>query len=116
MRAVLIVLLGAMWLLTASGVELGETTFVLNQIFSREVLRLRDIEDALETKIALTVPYDSFAFLKSVNEGVPVVISAPRSPAAVQLIRLVDQLAGTTASEPAAERRPKGIRALLSRG
>jgi pilus assembly protein CpaE len=102
-------------LLTASGVELGDTTFVLNQIYSREILRLRDVEDALGTKIALTLPYDAFVFLRSVNEGVPVVIGAPRSPAAVQLKRLVDQLAGLQAPEAVAERRSKGLRALLNR-
>lgn len=103
-------------LLAASGVELADTTFVLNQIYSREILRLRDVEDALGTKIALTLPYDAFAFLRSVNEGVPVVISAPRSPAAVQLGNLVDQLAGLAGPEPVAERRPKGFRSLLGRG
>lgn len=103
-------------LLSASGVELGDTTFILNQIYSREILRLRDIEEALETKIALTLPYDAFAFLKSVNEGVPVVIGAPRSPAALQLSHLVDQLAGLETAAVAAERRPKGLRALLGRG
>jgi pilus assembly protein CpaE len=103
-------------LLAASGVELGETSFILNQIFSREILRLRDIEDALETKVALTIPYDSFAFLKSVNEGVPLVIGAPRTPAAEQFARLVALIAGIELSEPAPERRAKGLGGLFSRG
>ncbi|HSO28785.1 MAG TPA: hypothetical protein VLS28_02670, partial [Candidatus Sulfomarinibacteraceae bacterium] len=103
-------------LLAASGVELGDTTFVLNQIYSREILRLRDVEEALGTRIALTLPYDAFAFLRSVNEGVPVVTGSSRSPAAVQLLRLVDQLAGFGAPDTVAVRRPKGFRALLGRG
>ncbi len=103
-------------LLTASGVDLGETSFVLNQIFSREILRLRDIEDALETKIALTIPYDAFAFLKSVNEGVPVVIGAPRTPAAEQFGRLIVRLTGIEASGGSTERRSRGLGALFSRG
>jgi pilus assembly protein CpaE len=86
-------------LLTASGVELAEVSYVLNQIFSREILRLRDIEDALETKIAITIPYDAFAFLKSVNEGVPLVIGAPKTPAAEQFGRLVNRLTGIDATD-----------------
>lgn len=103
-------------LLTSSGVELSETSFVLNQIFSREILRLRDIEEALETKIALTIPYDGFAFLKSVNEGIPVVIGAPRTPAAEQFGRLVARLAGIEVSGASPERRSKGLGGLFNRG
>lgn len=103
-------------LLTSSGVDLSETSFILNQIFSREILRLRDIEDALETKIALTIPYDAFAFLKSVNEGVPVVMGAPRTPAAEQFGHLVNRMMGTEAANESVPRRSKGLGALFSRG
>lgn len=103
-------------LLTASGVDLSETSFVLNQIFSREILRLRDIEDALETKIALTIPYDGFAFLKSVNEGVPVVIGAARTPAAAQFGHLVARLVGIDGTSAPVERRAKGLAGLFGRG
>ncbi len=103
-------------LLTASDVQLGETSFIINQIFAREILRLRDIEEALETKIAMTIPYDAFAFLKSVNEGVPVVIGAPRSAAAEQLVRLAARLAGEHVAESPVERRSKGLGALFGRG
>jgi pilus assembly protein CpaE len=103
-------------LLAGSGVELGETSFVLNQIFAREMLRLRDIEEALDSKIALTIPYDAFAFLKSVNEGVPVVLGAPRSGAAEQLFRLATRITGGEASAAPAERRSKGLGSLFGRG
>lgn len=103
-------------LLDASADRLAETSFILNQIFAREILRLRDIEEALGTKIAMTIPHDAFVFLKSVNEGVPVVIGAPRSAAAEQLNRLATRLSGIEVPDATVERRPKGLGALFGRG
>jgi len=103
-------------ILDASPDRLAETIFVLNQIFAREILRSRDIEEALGTKIAMTIPHDGFAFLKSVNEGVPVVVGAPRSAAADQLNRLATRLSGVEVPDVAADRRPKGLGALFGRG
>jgi Flp pilus assembly CpaE family ATPase len=57
-------------------------------MFAKEVLKPRDIEAALGSRIATDLPYDSFLYLKAVNEGVPIVLGAPRSPAAEQLVRL----------------------------
>jgi pilus assembly protein CpaE len=102
--------------LNASGDQFAETSYVLNQIFAREILRLRDIEEALDSKIQLTIPYDAFVFLKSVNEGVPVVVGAPRSAAADQLNRLAARLSGAEAAAPVAASRPKGLGGLFSRG
>ena len=102
--------------LNASGDQYGETSFILNQIFSREILRLRDIEEALDSKIAMTIPYDAFLFLKSVNEGVPVVVGAPRSAAADQLNKLAARLSGAEATTAVAAARPKGLGGLFSRG
>ena len=48
-------------------------------MFAREILKLRDIESGLGTKIALDLPYDPFLYLKAVNEGMPVVLGAPRA-------------------------------------
>ena len=103
-------------LISSSGTHVGETSYVLNQIFAREILRLRDIEEALETKIAATIPYDGFAFLKAVNEGVPVVTGAPKTASGEQLLRLTARLAGLEASAAPAERRSKGLGSLFSRG
>lgn len=102
--------------LDASSDQIAETSFILNQIFAREILRLRDIEEALGTKIAMTIPHDAFVFLKSVNEGVPVVIGAPRSAAAEQLNRLATRMSGIDVPEAVVERRPKGLGALFGRG
>ena len=73
----------------------GKATFVLNNMFARDLLKPRDIESALGTKIELDLPYDSFLYLKAVNEGVPIVIGAPRSPAAERLARLSGTAFGT---------------------
>jgi pilus assembly protein CpaE len=65
-----------------------KATFVLNNMFAREILKLRDIETALGTKIAADLPYDPFLYLKAVNEGIPIVLGAPGSPAAERLVKL----------------------------
>ncbi len=62
--------------------------FVLNHIFERQILKSRDIEGALGSRVALEVPHDPFLFLKAVNEGDPVVRSAPRSAPAERLTAL----------------------------
>ncbi len=102
-------------ILAASGIELGETAYVLNQIFARELLRLSHVEEALGTQVALTIPYDSFAFLKSVNEGVPLIEGSPRSPAADAFRHLGARLAGLPAIGLTEERKPRGLGRLLGR-
>jgi Flp pilus assembly CpaE family ATPase len=102
-------------ILGASGNELTETSYVVNEIFARELLRLSHIEEALGTKVALTIPYDAFAFLKSVNEGVPLVESSPRSAAAEQFRRLGARLAGLPTQLVPTERKPKGLSGLFNR-
>ncbi|MBI2762859.1 MAG: AAA family ATPase [Chloroflexi bacterium] len=94
----------------------AHVSYVLNEIFARELLRLPDIEEALGTKVALTIPYDAFAFLKSVNEGVPVVQGTPRSLAAEQLSRFATRLAGLSSADLSPARRSKRLASLFSRG
>jgi pilus assembly protein CpaE len=79
---------GLLEYLNEAGTIGGKSTFVLNNMFAKEVLKPRDIEAALGSRIATDLPYDSFLYLKAVNEGVPIVLGAPRSPAAEQLVRL----------------------------
>jgi pilus assembly protein CpaE len=70
------------------------TVFVLNNAFARDILKQRDIEGVLGSKIAYDLPYDPFLYLKSVNEGVPVVLGAAQSPAAEKLIKLAGTVFG----------------------
>ena len=71
--------------LTETGAVGGTTLFVLNNVFARDLLRPSDIETALGAKVAAELPYDPIAYLKAVNEGVPVVRSAPKSIPAEKL-------------------------------
>ncbi len=65
-----------------------KSTLVLNNMFAKDSLKLRDIESALGSKIAVDLPYDPFVYLKAVNEGNPVVLGAARTPAAERLTKL----------------------------
>ena len=63
----------------------GQTVFVLNNAFARELLKRSDVETALGSKIGADLPYDPMVYLKAVNEGNPVIRSAPKSHAADKL-------------------------------
>ena len=77
-----------------------KSTFVLNDLFAREILKLRDVESFLGTKMAAELPYDAFLYLKAVNEGVPIVTGAPRSIPAARLIKLSSMAFGGGGSYP----------------
>jgi pilus assembly protein CpaE len=88
----------------------SKSTFVLNNMFAREILKPRDIESALGTRISTDLPYDPFLYLKAVNEGVPVVLGAPRSPAAEQLVKLSAAAFGSdgiAVPPPETEKKPR---------
>ncbi len=72
-----------------------KSTFVLNNQFAREILRLRDVESALGQKIEIELPYDAFLYLKAVNEGVPLVLSAPKAIPAERFAQLSTIAFGT---------------------
>ncbi|TFG68990.1 MAG: response regulator [Thermomicrobiales bacterium] len=65
-----------------------KSTFVLNYLFARDIVKLRDVENFLGSKVAVELPYDAFLYLKAVNEGIPIVTGAPRSVAAERLVKL----------------------------
>jgi pilus assembly protein CpaE len=81
--------------LNEAGSVAAKSTFVLNNLFAREILKVRDVENALGTKVASELPYDPFIFLKAVNEGVPLVIGAPKSIAADRFTRIAAAAFGT---------------------
>lgn len=74
--------------LNETGSVSAKSTFVLNNQFAREILRLRDVESALGTKVATELPYDPFLYLKAVNEGVPIILGAPHSVPAERFQKL----------------------------
>jgi pilus assembly protein CpaE len=81
----------------------GKAMLVLNNMFARDILRPRDVESALGTKVSSDLPYDPFLYLKAVNEGVPIVLGAARSAAAERLARLAADAFGEEAFEVPAE-------------
>ena len=94
-----------------------KTTFVVNHVFPRELVKLRDLENTLGARVAFEVPNDQIVFVKAVNEGVPVVLGAPRTVAAESFGRLAQLLVGTTRSsaQPEDAARRGGLGSLLRR-
>lgn len=89
--------------LNEAGSVSAKSSFVLNNQFAREILRLRDVESALGARVAMELPYDPFLYLKAVNEGVPIVIGAPRSIPAELFAKLATATFGVdTVDVPAA--------------
>lgn len=98
--------------LNRTGAVTTRTAFVLNQLFARQLVRVDQVEGSLGVKIAAELPYDPFLYLKAVNEGVPVVLGAPRTPPAERLGELATKLFGTATSVQV--ERPEGRRGLLA--
>jgi pilus assembly protein CpaE len=92
-----------------------KSTFVLNNMFEREILKLRDVESFLGTKVAIEMPYDAFLYLKAVNEGVPIVTGAPRSAAAERLTKLSALAFGEGGYQVPAQVEPKKSGGLFRR-
>jgi pilus assembly protein CpaE len=63
----------------------ARTLLVINHVFPNELLKARDVENLLRSKPAAEVPYTEVEMMRSVNEGVPLVIGRPTSPAAAAL-------------------------------
>lgn len=78
--------------LTEAGSVPAKTSFVLNQLFARQIIKTRDVEANLGSRVSVELPYDPFLYLKAVNEGVPVVLGAPRTAPAQAMSRLADQV------------------------
>jgi pilus assembly protein CpaE len=67
---------------------------VVNHVFPKELLKTRDVENLLRMKPAAEIPYTEVEMIRSVNEGVPVVIGRPASPATVALRRVAQAVIG----------------------
>jgi pilus assembly protein CpaE len=102
--------------LNEAGSVSSKSIFVLNNLFAREILRPRDVESALGTRVAIELPYDPFLYLKAVNEGVPLVLGAPRSIMAERFVTLATAAFGAdTITVPAASEPKKAGRFALRR-
>jgi pilus assembly protein CpaE len=89
--------------LTEQGTVPAKSTFVLNHLFARDMLSMRQIETSIAAKVDAELPYDAGLYLKAVNEGIPVVRSAPTTAAGKALARLAALAAGIDESDMAPE-------------
>jgi pilus assembly protein CpaE len=102
--------------LSESGSAADRSLFVVNQIYPRPMIDGDQIEEHLGIKIGHEIPYDGEGFLKSVNEGQPLVTTAHRSAATVALRKLAALLTDTELEAEAAQPQRKGrFRGLLGR-
>jgi Flp pilus assembly CpaE family ATPase len=92
-----------------------KTTFVINHLFARELLKIKDVENTLGARIAIELPHEPLVHLKAVNEGIPVVRGAPRSAAAEALGRLAQVVVAAPRRHAAAETEAKKGRGGLLR-
>jgi pilus assembly protein CpaE len=88
--------------LTETGALGGQTVFVLNNTFARDLLRRPDIETALGASIGSDLPYDPLAYLRAANEGIPLVTGSPKSAAAAKFRDLADVVLGKATLVPTA--------------
>jgi pilus assembly protein CpaE len=80
--------------LTEVGSAATAATFVLNHLFAREMLSMKQIEAAIGAKVEVEIPYDAGLYLKAINEGIPVVRSLPGSPPSRALAKLAAAATG----------------------
>jgi pilus assembly protein CpaE len=97
------------------------TIFVINHLFARDMLKLRDIENTLATRITFEIPYEPVVFIRAVNEGIPVVAAAPKSEPSQRMRGLAEAVAGAAgvaaaASADGAERERRSRGGFLKRG
>jgi len=78
----------------------ARTHFVVNHIFPKELLKTRDIENLLRAHPAAEIPYTEVEMVRAVNEGVPLVISRPTSPAAAALRQVAQTVMGIDSRPP----------------
>lgn len=95
--------------LAEDGAVPAKSTFVLNHLFARDMLSMRQIETAIAARVDVELPYDPGLYLKAVNEGVPIVRGAPGSAPARTLVRLATSVAGLSGEEMTAEPKKGGL-------
>ena len=80
----------------------ARTSIVVNHVFPKELLKTRDVENLLRAKPAAEIPYTEVDMIRSVNEGVPLVIGRPASPATLAMHRLAQAVIGIEQHAPTA--------------
>lgn len=78
----------------ASTTRSARTHVVINHVFPKELLKSRDVENLLRAKPAAEVPYTEVDMIRSVNEGIPLVVSRPTAPATLAMRRIAQVVIG----------------------
>ena len=67
---------------SVSGAVPAKSTLVLNHLFARDMLSMRQIESAIAARVDAELPYDPGLYLEAVNEGGPAHTDARARPVA----------------------------------
>jgi pilus assembly protein CpaE len=81
----------------------ARTHIVINHVFPKELLKTRDIENLLRAKPAAEIPYTEVDMIRSVNEGVPLVVGRPQSPTTAAMRKVAQVVIGI--EQPAVARK-----------
>ena len=87
----------------------ARTHIVVNHVFPKELLKTRDVENLLRTRPTAEIPYTEVEMIRAVNEGVPLVISRPTSPAALALRRVAHAVLGAEQAPVETRKERRGI-------
>jgi pilus assembly protein CpaE len=83
-----------------------ELILALNRYSIKGGIQLRDVEAALQSKIDVQIPYDEPLVTYSINRGVPLVTSHPKSGVARGLYQLADAVIARAAKKKPTAARP----------
>lgn len=97
----------------ASWMRDSKPIVVLNRYPTKGGLQLRDVEAALQTSVDVAIPNDEPLMTYSINRGIPVVISHPKSAIAQGVVHLADSLLSKVSKKRPT---PAIASALLGRG
>jgi pilus assembly protein CpaE len=78
----------------------ARTHLVVNHVFPKELLKTRDVENLLRAKPAAEIPYE-IEMIRSVNEGVPLVVGRPTAPSSVAMRRVAQAVIGVAQPQAA---------------
>lgn len=88
---------GALETFASLGYPDSRTVVVINWVFPRRGLPQREIEAALARPVIASIPYESEAVIRSINEGVPLIVAQPASAWAQAVENLAFQLSSVDA-------------------
>lgn len=99
----------ALQVISESGKAVDRAVFVVNEIHAHPMIGAGQIEEHLGIKVTVDVPYDGEHFIKAVNEGQPLILSAHRTPAAAAIRKLAGLLTDEQQETEQAPQRRRGL-------